>query len=212
MTLAEIEANKLTQYTKHEWRPVNDPDICGLYLISDSGEIYGMKRHRTIAKRKFGKCQSEYVELTLRDGRKFFQVKELMLRTFPELYPNNSDQEWKTVLIEDEESAYEVNDCGQVRRRNNHRIVKPAPHRDGYLFVRLRHNGKTVSEYIHRIVAMAFIPNPHNYDVVNHIDEDRTNNSVINLEWCDKSYNFYYSYNRRKGESNGKSRHRLPQG
>jgi hypothetical protein len=46
---------------------------------------------------------------------------------------------------------------------------------------------------LHRLVAMTFIPNPHNLPEVNHIDEDPSNNIVSNLEWCDRQYNASYS-------------------
>ena len=47
--------------------------------------------------------------------------------------------------------------------------------------------------YLHRLVALAFIPNPTNLPEVNHIDEDPSNNNVSNLEWCDRQYNAAYS-------------------
>lgn len=47
--------------------------------------------------------------------------------------------------------------------------------------------------YLHRLVALTFIPNPNNLPEVNHIDEDPTNNNVSNLEWCDRQYNAAYS-------------------
>lgn len=46
--------------------------------------------------------------------------------------------------------------------------------------------------YIHRLVAEAFIPNPNNFPEINHINEDPSNNSVENLEWCTKDYNLKY--------------------
>ena len=52
--------------------------------------------------------------------------------------------------------------------------------------------GKRKCCYIHRLVAEAFIPNPNNYPQVNHKDEDKTNNCVNNLEWCDAKYNINY--------------------
>lgn len=45
---------------------------------------------------------------------------------------------------------------------------------------------------IHRLVAQAFIPNPNGYKEINHKDEDKTNNRVSNLEWCDRLYNMNY--------------------
>ena len=47
---------------------------------------------------------------------------------------------------------------------------------------------------VHRLVAYAFIPNPHNYLQVNHKDGDKSNNMKDNLEWCDQSYNMHHAY------------------
>lgn len=55
-----------------------------------------------------------------------------------------------------------------------------------------RLNGKQVNRLVHRIVAEAFIPNPDNLPQVNHKDCNRKNNNVLNLEWCDNSYNVRY--------------------
>lgn len=52
-------------------------------------------------------------------------------------------------------------------------------------------NGK--KHYLHRLVALTFIPNPNNLPEVNHIDEDPSNNKVSNLEWCNRQYNAAYS-------------------
>lgn len=48
--------------------------------------------------------------------------------------------------------------------------------------------------YIHRLVAETHIPNPDHYKEINHIDGDKSNNSVDNLEWCDRSHNLKHSY------------------
>ena len=84
---------------------------------------------------------------------------------------------------------YEVNEIGQVRR--NSRILKPEI-RTGYYSVGLCKNGKRVHKRIHRLVAEAFLPNPDNLPQVNHKDENRLNNRVSNLEWCDNTYNSQY--------------------
>ena len=65
--------------------------------------------------------------------------------------------------------------------------------RSGYLAVGLTKDNKQSTFSIHRLVAEAFIPNPDELPQVNHKDEDKTNNCVNNLEWCDNKYNINYS-------------------
>lgn len=63
----------------------------------------------------------------------------------------------------------------------------------GYLNVSISINGKPVRKTIHRLVATAFIPNPDCLDQVNHIDGDKTNNKIDNLEWCSRSNNMKHA-------------------
>ena len=70
--------------------------------------------------------------------------------------------------------------------------MKPMVATNGYLVACLWKEGRQKKFGIHRLVAKAFIPNPHGYNEVNHIDEDKTNNNVINLEWCTHLYNLNY--------------------
>lgn len=99
------------------------------------------------------------------------------------------------------ESLYEVSNLGRVkslpRETNNQygkeeRILKTEKSIKGYVMVSLRKEGKSKLCSIHRLVAEAFIPNPNNLPCVNHIDEDKTNNRVSNLEWCTHKYNINY--------------------
>ena len=64
----------------------------------------------------------------------------------------------------------------------------------GYKCVQLHINGKYKWEKAHRLVAMAFVPNPENKPQVNHIDGNKSNNNVLNLEWCNQSYNTKHAY------------------
>lgn len=70
--------------------------------------------------------------------------------------------------------------------------LKQSLHTKGYKTVSLTKDGKAKTMFVHRIVAEAFIPNTDNLPMVNHKDEDKTNNFVENLEWCTASYNRTY--------------------
>lgn len=92
------------------------------------------------------------------------------------------------------ESMYEVSDKGRVRsiKFGKERILKPLRNTCGYLQVDLWKNGEHKMYLVHRLVAQTFTPNPDNLTEVNHKDEDKDNNSVQNLEWCDRKYNINY--------------------
>lgn len=113
-------------------------------------------------------------------------------------------QIWKDV--KGYEGLYQVSNTGRVRSLNYMKtskvqVLKPQRQTQGYLFVRLRKEGKIRTIYIHRLVAEAFIPNPNNYPEVNHIDENKQNNIVSNLEWCTREYNQNYgTINKRRSE------------
>lgn len=102
---------------------------------------------------------------------------------------------WKD--IKNFEGLYQVSNMGNVRslryrRMNTIRNLKPRWCTNGYYSVSLRRDGKSYPPMIHRLVALAFLPNPHNYREVNHKDEDKKNNCVDNLEWCTSKYNACY--------------------
>lgn len=103
-----------------------------------------------------------------------------------------------------------VSDKGRVKSLNYHRTGKefmliPRTLPNGYLQVDLYKNGKVAKFTVHRLVAMAFIPNPKNLPEINHKDEDKTNNCVENLEWCTHKYNINYgTRNGRMAEKRGR--------
>lgn len=112
----------------------------------------------------------------------------------------NVEECWRPII--GYEGFYEVSNLGRVRSyiTNHHKlrdvplILKSFKLSKGYLGVSLF--GKTFK--IHRLVAKAFLPNPNNFPEVNHIDEDKTNNFYLNLEWCTTQYNLSYGTARRR--------------
>lgn len=91
---------------------------------------------------------------------------------------------------------YEVNEKGEIRNVKSKKPVKGYVERNGYVRVRFENKclGGVVRTSVHRIVAEAFIPNPENLPEVNHIDSNRANNNVDNLEWVTHSGNMKHSY------------------
>lgn len=83
--------------------------------------------------------------------------------------------------------------------------------KDGYYYIRLLGEGKDVTISVHRLVALTFLPNPDNKPQVNHIDGNKLNNHVSNLEWCTNGENQIHAHRNnlqptRKGENNGNNK------
>lgn len=94
---------------------------------------------------------------------------------------------WKD--IPEWEDYYEVNEKGEVRNKQTLKLIEGDVNNAGYYRVALYHKPNKKRFFRHRLVAQLFIPNPNNYAEVNHIDGDKSNNCVDNLEWCNRSYN-----------------------
>lgn len=99
---------------------------------------------------------------------------------------------WKDIV--DYEGLYQVSNFGRVKSLwfGQERIMKPYKNKKGYLQLILCKEGKQKHLYVHRLVAQAFIDNPDNLPEVNHRDENKENNRVENLEWCNRLYNCTY--------------------
>jgi hypothetical protein len=90
-------------------------------------------------------------------------------------------EEWKDVV--GYECIYEVSDLGQVRNKKSGKILKHDDNGTGYLMLGLNHYGRKMF-LVHRLVAIAHIPNPNNLPEVNHKDGKKYNCFKSNLEWC----------------------------
>ena len=96
--------------------------------------------------------------------------------------------------IKDYEGLYAVTSCGKIYSYKSKKFLKPFDNGKGYLQVILCKDGKQKHYRVHRLVAQTYLPNPDNLPQVNHIDEDKSNNALPNLEWCDAAYNNNYSF------------------
>lgn len=107
------------------------------------------------------------------------------------------------------ENMYQVSNFGRVRSVDRYvycevspnklqhiygKVLKQGTNHKGYPIVYLSKDGKQKTITVHRLVALTFIENPLNLPQVNHIDGDKTNNQVNNLEWCDNSYNQIHAH------------------
>lgn len=101
---------------------------------------------------------------------------------------------WKNI---DGFENYQVSIWGNIRNKN--RILTPYVTQKGYLKIGLSKNGKNYKKRVHRLVAEAFIPNPHNLPQVNHKDGNPKNNSITNLEWCTNQENKSHAMKLRSG-------------
>ena len=114
---------------------------------------------------------------------------------------------WKD--IPEYEGLYQISNLGRVKSlRGNEKILKQLVNRDGYYVVRIRKNKKRKEYFVHRLIALCFIEYKNNYKyledeknkvfnvnklTINHIDKNRLNNNISNLEWCTLRYNVNYS-------------------
>ena len=119
-------------------------------------------------------------------------------------------EEWRD--IKGFEGKYMVSNLGRVKSLKrtvwnkgrgyyitvSEKILKTFDNGYGYLQVALSKDGKDKEYYVHRLVATAFLENPMGYTEVNHIDEDKTNNCVDNLEFCSRSYNINHGARNKK--------------
>ncbi len=91
-------------------------------------------------------------------------------------------------------NCYMVNKKGQIYSKNTKRLLKIQKDKCGYFYICIRKNNKGYNNFVHRLVAQTFIPNPENKKFVNHINHNRDDNNLENLEWVTIEENMKHSY------------------
>ena len=121
-------------------------------------------------------------------------------------------EQWRTAVYDGEvyEGLYKVSNLGRILSLNYKNTGKPGlmtpfDNGYGYLQVELCKNKETKHCFVHRLVGEAFLPNPDNLPEINHIDEDKTNNRVDNLEWKNHRDNLNHgTHNERMAKTKSK--------
>lgn len=102
------------------------------------------------------------------------------------------------------DNYYYITDKGHIENKERHRL-KPFDNGHGYLCVSLNSKGERKNFYIHRLVATMYIDNPKCLSEVNHIDGNKKNNDVNNLEWVSRKENIKHAFNQKLSPSGSKS-------
>ena len=128
--------------------------------------------------------------------------------------PDDLEEEFREYYVEGY-GNFRVNNWGTKVYGKSGKILTIHKHRNGYLIIHTvmggRKNCKDINFFIHRLVALAFIPNPDNLPEVNHKDGNKFNNCVVNLEWCTPSENIRHAVKMGmrgdfKGSKNGRAK------
>ena len=160
---------KLRDKIHNKW---NDSEICYIKQMIDAGHSTAeiaieLKRHESSIRKK---------------------VKELY-GCMP-IVDNLDGEEWRVIY-----NDYEISNYGRLRRTGQRKFLKGSV-KEGYVRISIRTKDGDQSKLVHRLVAEAFIPNPDNKEIVDHIDGNRSNNHVNNLRWV-------------TAEENANNQHRL---
>lgn len=136
---------------------------------------------------------AEHLHITTGSVRRI--AKELGITKRTKFDINNNDKEIKEIKEIPNFNKYLITEDGQIFRKHDLVLISHTVALDGYITVRLSDNdGKRRTQFVHRLLAICFILNPENFPEVNHIDGNKSNFSLDNLEWVSSSANQKHAY------------------
>ena len=108
------------------------------------------------------------------------------------------------------EKNYEISPDGIIRNIKTKKIKSQYIGSTGYYMITISHNNKSKPHRVHRLLMITYKENPKNYKEINHIDGNKLNNSIDNLEWCDHLANMKHAFMmglaNNTGEKNGRAK------
>lgn len=181
---------KEINYNNEVYRSVFEDD--DNVFINKDGKVITFNRSKiTERKPQYNKSGTECVLVRYKGKYKTIMTKSTAYKLFG--LDENLYNDYKDVV--GFEGLYKVNKYGDILSLGNGNAffgvkhLTPVPQSNGYMIVTLHKNKEQFNKKVHRIVAEAFLPNPNNYESINHIDHNKSNNCVDNLEWCTQRYN-----------------------
>ena len=161
------------KWTKEEVEHLQELLNQNKYTYSDL--TYILKREKSSIKAKIHKIKLKPVPLI---------KNEIRLNEDPKRI-------WKPI---DGFKGYKISNDGFVYSEKTNRVLNKINNSSGYYHICLINNGKMQYQLLHRLIAQAFIPNPHNKPFINHIDGDKKNNKIDNLEWVTNKENIRHAF------------------
>lgn len=174
---------------------VNIPKYDGIYKINKEGKVISNYSGEYRYIKPYFNGSTYVVELKKDGKRKRLSINSLLSELFNDYCDNGIINFKEFVPIKDFEN-YMINKEGVViklKSKTNSNHIMNQYIILGYKNVMLVKDGVQRTKKVHHLLAEAFIPNPNNYPIVNHKDENKLNNDLSNLEWCTHQYNSAYS-------------------
>lgn len=201
----------------------------GKFILNDKGEIFSKnKKLKTYIRKDYTGQEYEYIQININKKQTKIRMDKLVYETFKTKIKNfeillKKDKEnnienlyvekiykhlikttgikWKCIL----NNEYFISEYGDIYSLRNKILMKNFIDRNGYKYISIRQKGKEKKYKIHRLVALAYIPNPENKPTVNHITGDKTKNHYSVLEWATVSENTKHAFDNKLAIPNKKT-------